>query len=191
MTDATPTLNDVFGHEGESAASLLRDSDKLAAVAENVSREAGRGDPGALAEQAIEKLPLLLDVPLGTILARAWSTSQAYRDFRDRIRGSGEEPVRVPLKEHTVASTHHPAVEVLVNEKIVDTLDFEIKLTLTLRGAVLEARHGRVEALHTGECTAAGEIRFEGVTLIKRASGPVRLPGVIELDGDAAVQGTD
>lgn len=182
MTEAAPTLNDVFRHEGEGTAGALRDSDKLAAVAESVAREAGHGEPGALAEQAIAKLPALLDVPLGTILARAWSTSQAFRGFLDKIRTSGEQPVRLPLREHTIASTHHPAVEVLVNEKLIDTLDFEIKLTLTLKGAVLEARQGRVRALHTGECTAAGEIRFEGVSLIKRAAAPVRLPGVIELD---------
>ena len=107
----------------------------------------------------------------------------------EKIRGSGDQPVRLPLREHTIASTHHPAVEVLVNEKLVDTLDFEIKLTLTLKGAVLEARHGRVESLQTGDCLAAGEIRFEGVTLLKRAAAPVRLPGTVRLVSQGAEEG--
>ena len=186
MTDHEPTLNDVFSPESDRTTAALKDSDKLAAVASNVARESGRAEAGPLAEQAVEQLPALLDVPLGTVLARAWSTSQAFRDFLDKIRGSGDQPVRLPLREHTVASTHHPAVEVLVNEKLVDTLDFEIKLTLTLKGAVLEARHGRVESLQTGDCVAAGEIRFEGVTLLKRAAAPVRLPGTISLVSQGA-----
>ena len=189
MTDTAPTLNDVFSHDGQSASDGLRDSDRVAAAAQSVSREAGEHHPEALAEAAAEKLPALLDVPVGTVLARAWSSSKLLASFLKSIRESGDEPVRLPLREHTIASSHHPSVEVLVNEKVVDRLDFEIALTLTLKGAVLEARRGRIAAVHTGECIAAGEVGFEGVPLIKRESAPFELPGTIEFEGGIEPRG--
>jgi len=188
MTDTAPTLNDVFSHDGESASSRLCDSDRLAVLAHTVSREAGDHHPEALAKAAAEKLPALLDVPIGTVLARAWSSSRLLADFLKSIRESGDEPVRLPLREHTIASSHHPSVEVLVNEKVIDRLDFEITVSLTLKGAVLEARRGRINAVHTGECIAAGEVAFEGVTLLKRESGPFELPGTIEFEGGVEVR---
>lgn len=186
MTDAAPTLNDLFQPEATTPSEALAGSDRLAAVGKKVSREGG-----ALAAQALAQLPALLDVPIDKILVRAWSTSQAFRKFIAAVRTSGDEPVRLPLREHRIESRHHPVVEVLVSGKRVDTLDFEIKLTMTLRGAVLEARRGKVVALHTGECVAAGTISFEGLQLLERKSAPLRLPGRISFAGGIAADESD
>jgi len=59
----------------------------------------------------------------------------------------------------------------------VDTVPFELKLTLTLDTVTLTIRGGHVLAVAPGACKAAGELKCEGYSLVKRESQAVKLPG--------------
>ena len=56
-------------------------------------------------------------------------------------------------------------------------MPFELKVALTLDGAVLTIRGGEIYSVSPGTCKASLELKCEGYTMLKRESAPVRLPG--------------
>jgi hypothetical protein len=119
----------------------------------------------------------LLRLDLGVILVGGWKKMAELRGYTDRSKYGPDETVLVEITRHTVTSTHKPSLEVLVDGVKIDTLPFELKLTLTLDGAVLTIRDGKILAVSPGKCTAGGEMTLEGYEIFKREAASVKLPG--------------
>ena len=83
----------------------------------------------------------------------------------------------VKLGQHTVTSSHKPSLDIVVDGVKVDTVPFDLKLTITLDTALLTIRGGEVLAVAPGARQAAGELECEGFSLVKRESRTVKLPG--------------
>ncbi len=123
------------------------------------------------------RIPDLLRLDLGAILVGGWKKVSELERYADPVRYPPDETVFVTLGQHTVTSSHKPSLDILVDGAKVDTVPFDLKLTLTLDTATLTIRGGEVLAAAPGACKAAGELKCEGYSLVKRESGTVKLPG--------------
>lgn len=123
------------------------------------------------------RIPDLLRVDLGAILVGGWKKAKELERYADPAKYPPDETVFVKLGHHTVTSSHKPSLDIAVDGVKVDTVPFELKLTLALDTATLTIRGGEVLAVAPGACKAAGELKCEGYSIVKRESRAVRLPG--------------
>jgi len=123
------------------------------------------------------RIPDLLRLDLGAIVVGGWKKVSELQRYADPAKYPPDETVFVTLGQHTVTSSHKPSLDIVVDGAKVDTVPFELKLTLTLDTATLTIRAGEVLAAAPGSCQAAGELKCEGYSLVKRESKTVKLPG--------------
>ena len=123
------------------------------------------------------RIPDLLRVDLGAILVGGWKKVRELERYADPAKCPPDETIFVKLGQHTVTSSHKPSLDIVVDGVKVDTVPFELKLTITLDTALLTIRGGEVLAVAPGACKAAGEFKCEGFSLVKRESRTVKLPG--------------
>lgn len=126
------------------------------------------------------KIPDLLQLDPSKLLLNAWATGREFQRYADPEKYPPGETILVALARHTIRSEHAPRLEVMVNDTLVDTVDFELSLKIDVEGAVLTIRDGKIRAVSLGTCTASGELSCEGHTLAKRESEPFELPGRLE-----------
>jgi hypothetical protein len=192
MTDRGPTLTTIFGldHgerderrlsgvEGTRAIRELRDKlgdDLPAAMWSVVQRQIGV----ALADA--------LSLPLSGILAGAWNKYQPLWEYCDPARHPPEESNQVPLATHTVASTHRPFIEIVLGEKAIGSLEFEVELSVTFKSAVLTIQDGKFREIATGDAGVEGSLSCGEALLIKRAIGEYTLPGKLSFGDGIAIR---
>jgi hypothetical protein len=151
------------------------------------SRGRGAGWPGA-GTLIADTLKQLLNIGIEEdIFIKVWNDAKLFRKYLDPENYPSEETIEIPLLEHTVTSVHRPAIEIRVNEVLLDTIDVEIAATLEIEGAVVEIQGGRIRKLRSGKCTAKAEVKVEGMLLASEKFKPVKLPGVREFDGGIAI----
>jgi len=100
-----------------------------------------------------------------------------FQRYADRSQYPPDETIFVKLGQHTVTSSHRPHLDIVVDGVKVDTIPFEVKLTVGLDTALVTIRAGEVLAVAPGACRAAGEFKCEGYSIVKRESRPIELPG--------------
>lgn len=123
------------------------------------------------------RIPALLRLDLGVILIGGWKKIEELRTYTNAQKYGPEETIMVELTRHVINSTHDPNLEITVNHVKVDTMPFELKVSLTIDGAVLTIRGGKIHAVSPGTCKASLELKCEKYTLLKREPAPIRLPG--------------
>ena len=139
MNEKPATLETFFGFSRDSA----RGSEEFAAM------EAGL--PAARVEEAVKKandnraVPIssaafiaaiggILNVPLLDIIVRAWNEGKLFRKYLDPETYDPEEVISITLKEHEVTSSHQPKIDVVLNGQTIDSIDFQLDITLALEG---------------------------------------------------------
>jgi hypothetical protein len=125
----------------------------------------------------VARIPDMLRLDLGAILVGGWKKVSEFQRYADPSKYPPDETIFVKLGRHTVTSSHKPSLDIVVDDVKVDTVPFELKLTLTLDTAMLTIRAGEVLAVAPGACQAAGELKCEGDSLVKRDSKLIKLPG--------------
>ena len=123
------------------------------------------------------RIPDLLRLDLGAILVGGWKKVAEFQRYADPARYPPDETIFVKLGQHTVTSSHKPSLDIVVDGVKVDTVPFELKLTVTLDTALLTIRAGEVLAVSPGTCKAAGEFKCEGYSLVRREPRSIKLPG--------------
>lgn len=183
MSDAQVTLGTLLWNDSPRAgASAL-----LEAVKQN-------------APASIAKLPLMqwkeiaqavedqvaagFDISLGSILARSWSDLAEIRAAADMRRTPPETTRCVPLAEHSIESVHHPKLEITIEGIARFDLAFEVKLTLKIRGAMLNIRNARIRDIALGDCHGDAVLSCQGKSLHRYELGSARFPGKIHFSGE-------
>lgn len=186
MTSSPPqTLATFFGaadaDEWRRRAAGLHSKPAFTRLASAV---AGYGDlmswPSAFGE-IVGRIPDLLAIDPSKLLVGTWAKGREFQRYADPEQYPPDETVLVKLARHTIRSAHEPKVEVVANEVLVDTVDFKLSLAITIEGAVLTIRDGKIHEVALGECTGSGELSCEGHPLARRESEPFELPGKLEL----------
>ncbi|MEA5115602.1 MAG: hypothetical protein VB050_16410 [Geobacteraceae bacterium] len=185
MDNQLPTLNDFFAFNGASLPrrrlEALETGEKMSALKEKIARNVGGVTWPVAFSELLNKIGDVLDIRLTDILVAAWQKYRQIRKYSDSAAYPPGETFLVPLAEHTVRSTHHPRIEILVDDHPVATVDLEIEIALTLEEAILKISDGKIKGVTTGACTGKGIIKCEGFTVLEKETEPFRLPGAIDL----------
>ncbi|WP_395646521.1 hypothetical protein [Terricaulis sp.] len=166
----------------------LDDPDKTKASARALARspEIGRAREvpaplrDAAAEAVIWTAKNLLNTPLSNLCADAWST---YREFDKARNAPAGKTVDFTLKEHDISLSRQPSVELIINGVSTGVkLPFDLSIGLNIASAVLKIRDGAIVGCDLGKVKGAGSISCAGVTITKRETSTVRLPGKLAFD---------
>jgi len=187
MTELPSTIADLFesAPAGGDVAQALRKEERSELEAQI------RVTPG-LQWETLEKdvagaYRAMLDVKLVDVFCGAWIKLNELQEYRDRAKHPPEEVSRVPLKTHTVRSTHKPVIEILVGERCVSKLEFDVVLELALEAFVLGIRDGRIIDISSGEFRGTGRLQCRGFELARVASKKHRLPGTLAIEGGVPI----
>jgi hypothetical protein len=130
----------------------------------------------------------LLDLGLGGAVVRAWRKYTAMTEAAERtLAVSGSEEV-VVLATHRVTWTYQPHIDLLVDGKKITTFDFEMTVVYDLDGVVAVVRRGELVALRGGDCAITATLTLEGATLAQR-QGRMDAALVVSLDRPIALLG--
>jgi hypothetical protein len=123
----------------------------------------------------------LLDLGLGGAVVRAWRKYTAMTEAAERtLAVSGSEEV-VVLATHRVTWTYQPHIDLLVDGKKITTFDFEMTVVYDLDSVVAVVRRGELVALRGGDCAITATLTLEGATLAQR-QGRMDAALVVSLD---------
>ena len=93
------------------------------------------------------------------------------------------------MHEHEISLARKPAVELLINGAPTGiTLEFEMKMALTVSSAVLKVKNGQIVAANLGKVKGHGVINCIGATLAKRETSSFKMPGKLTFDPGIAVR---
>jgi hypothetical protein len=178
------TVNDLLElpAEGLPLTAILQSGiseDEAAALQEKILR----GLPGmswASIEKAVSaKLADTLDIDPINLIAGVWQKYKLLDDAAERSKAG--ETMFVPMAEHSMTIGLHPYVEITVGPTVVKKIDFDITLSLKLKGVKLKVEAGEIRAIETGSCEGMAEIKALHVPAWKRPIKPIDLPGKIRL----------
>ncbi len=150
--------------------------------ASDVGRATGIGsvDRRVMTNNVADKLRDALDVRIIQILKSAWSQHRDLIDDLEQSRTSRGETFLVPLANHTIRSTHHPAVEVLVSDRRVAAFKFNANLMMRIQDAVLKVEGGEVVGAESGAWQGVGQLKCGPVTLVEHETDEFALPMSLE-----------
>ena len=133
-------------------------------------------------EGVCSSLEQALDVPIATMLARAWDRSRELRAAMQQTRDSDSASLLVPLLLHTITSEHRPYVDVVLNDAPVARLVFPLKVAFQLDGFVLRVAHGRIAQILAGTVKLKATLKFGEFVLLEKATPPIAVPGSLTLE---------
>ena len=113
--------------------------------------------------------------------ASAWQKCAEVKEKAEESRNSPEVPVFCTLLKHSIESTLHPYVEVLLDQKLIQKIDFDVSLNTEIDGLILNMQNASIVSIQTGRCEWSGSIALQGVELIHRDIAELDLPGRIVL----------
>lgn len=180
MVTVESLLFGASGAAGAKAMARLEEDDQATALKESLA-EVANVAWGNVSEELGEQMGKLLDVGLDDILLGGWAKYRHLRQYRDAEKYPPDETILVPLAEHSITSTHEPYIEILVGDRRVGRITFNIELTLVLEGVVLKVRDGKIWEVKAGRCRGDGRLTTGGVTIAEKETDNIDLPGVIAL----------
>jgi hypothetical protein len=92
------------------------------------------------------------------------------------LANPGSEEI-VALATHRIVSTHHPSVDLIVNEAKAHTFEFELTVVFDITGVAAVLRRGDLVALRGGKCTVTATLKLEKtpLELTRKASIDLRV----------------
>ena len=128
-----------------------------------------------------QHLARLLDIDVIGLLVDGWNKSRELRKYRDEAAYPPDEVVVVALSKHKLDSQHKPHLELVVADRPVGRVSFQIDLALVIDGAQLTIQGGRIKRIATGKTSGTGTIRCEGVIVGQKEQKLGSFPGTIDL----------
>lgn len=190
MPEATLSVKDLLGlPEGGFPGEVLRAgiSDEEANSLKTKVSGALKGMRMSGLEAAVSsKLAEVLDIDPVTLFAGAWEKYHLLADAAKKSKSG--ETVLVPLDEHAVKSKLHPYVEIQLGSNVLRRIEFEVTLSLTLKGIVVRVQSGEIRGIEAGTCEGTAEISVADSSLWKHDIKPIELPGRIALKKGIAIR---
>ena len=128
-----------------------------------------------------QHLGRLLDIEVVRLLVDGWNKSRELRKYRDEATYPPDEVIVVALSKHKLESQHKPHLELVVADRPVGRLNFQIDVAINIDGAQLTIQGGRIMRIATGKTSGTGTIRCEGVIVGQKEAKLGALPGSIDL----------
>lgn len=185
MIESDTTLKDLLvpnkQPRHDDARPKVDASQAAASLRDELSKEARKVRWDVVGNVLVDKLAELLNVKLVDVLVLAWKKYDALAEYADPSRHPPQETALVPLAEHTIRSQHHPYLEVLVDNRPVGRLTFDVTLALTLRGFLLQIQDAKITAIQTGSCQGSASVALEKAVIYEKKLDQIPLPGTIRL----------
>jgi hypothetical protein len=188
----TITLSQFFSLAGETFTQKVAEveSERQSDLTRNLENNAGIKWAGLL-DEAAQKLPALLDVPIYNIIARAWGQSAELSKFSNPQDASAIDPILLPIHKHTLKSEHHPHLDIFINGQKSGEIGFDVNISFLLEGLILKINEAKIKEIHVGKCAGSGEISYKGVVIARKKSPEIHLPGVCCLGDGVASKKAD
>ena len=180
MAEGALTIRDFLLTHAEDAGQAIEKSAAGAKLKEAVTRLPGI-EWGPVAKEIEAKIGEVLDVDIAGVLLGGWKKYRQLQQYRDTAKYPPEETILLSLVEHSIASSHHPKIEILAEQVLLGSLEFTITLALKLEGIILKVRGGKIREISSGRCRGKGALACAGVTLLEKDTEPFELPGRISL----------
>lgn len=183
MPSSSATLRDFFTSHREDRPKPEAAEGDVVALGDSVSVAVkdAKVEPGALLDAVTSGLDALLDIEIGTIIAGAWAKAMLLQQYRDSTKYPPHEEVMVTLAQHVIESSHRPSLELMINDKRVDSLPVEIRFELSIEGLALKVQNARIMEIRPGTCTGSGKITCKEMVLAEEETKALTLPGVLSL----------
>jgi hypothetical protein len=165
----------------DALAHALQEQGVLGALGEGVTK-LSRAGRNAANDQVAALAHGLLDLDLGGLVIAAWGKYADLTAAAKRTFATPDSSEVVELATHTITSTHRPFVELLVNDVHVATVRFELAVKFVVKALVATVQHGRLVAVHAGDCDVTATLAAEGRQLAKREAH-LQLPVLVRLGG--------
>jgi hypothetical protein len=189
MPEATLTVKDLLGlPEGGFPAEVLRAgiSDEEGKSFQTRISGALKGMQMSALEAAVSsKLAEVLDIDPVTLFAGAWEKYHLLSDAATKSKSG--ETVLVPLDEHAVKWKLHPYVEIQLGPDVLRRIEFEVALSLKLKGIVVRVQSGEIRGIEAGSCEGSAEISVANSSIWKHDIKPIALPGKITMKKGIAI----
>lgn len=156
-------------------------TEKVATIKEKLKKETKDVKWSLVSDEMTNKILDLLNIKIKDILVGAWDKSKEIKRYLNKDACYPDETILVSLAEHTIRSEHKPSLELLLNDKPIGSIEFNISIALHLNGIILRIKGGKIRQIHTGACKGSGRIKCEDFTLLERKTEAFSIPGVIEL----------
>lgn len=183
MANVLPTLADLFLGAQQLSEEELTQVEQAADTHEARKQLTDREDAVSwpVAWRHIQsEFPRLFDVSLLDVLLASW---EKYRLVSRHAEPDAQAPGKrttLDLDKRSLNSTHKPSIEVRVNDQLIATLAFTIKLQLQFKTLKLTVGDGRIWRIEAGDCEGVGSVLMGNSTILKRSFGKVDLPGQID-----------
>ncbi|MES1199710.1 MAG: hypothetical protein ABUS48_07000 [Pseudomonadota bacterium] len=142
----------------------------------------------AAADSLIDAGRQLLNSPIVDVFADAWQTRKDLKQFQDTRTYPPDQVNEYPLVTHEIALTRNPQVEVIISGAPTGLkFEFELKLALSIKGAVLKIQAGRIVGARLSDFQGNGSFSCGTVTLAERKTATFRLPGAISFGQGLAI----
>jgi len=192
MMDAQPTLATLFatGTTSDSfdARVAIESNDALDSLRIGIAERLPSVQWQAAKDGVLEKVGDLLDIRLSDVLVTGWNKSRDLLKYRDREKYPPDKTFVVELLEHKIKSNHKPYIELLLNgQPVKPKIEFDVTISLRLKGFSLTIQDARIKAIHTGTLDGKGVIVLGGAKLVEKPLGKVALPGKISLGEGIAI----
>ena len=164
QTDAGPRLLDTCGNVLPALIRLLVDTGPIRAVA--TAAHVWPHGMETIAADVATAARSLVDIDLGHTLLEGWRT---YDELRTAARATAAAPGtvdHVALATHQIAAAYRPYVELLVDRRPHGTVQFEVRLELTVDGLLATVSRGRLVAAEFARCGYDATITCERVELV-------------------------
>lgn len=124
---------------------------------------------------------LLQQLDLASLVIEGWRTYNKLIEAAHRSQSAPEKLEKVILNNHQVISTHHPTIDVIVNE--TQRCSVRLSLTITFDFHVLRAvvQNGDLVALESGSCVVSVTLGIEDVPGEIKREQELPAAAVIEL----------
>jgi hypothetical protein len=111
----------------------------------------------------------------------AWQNCKEVTEKAEMSRKAPDTPISCTLLEHSIESTLHPFVKVLLGAKLIKKIDFEVTLTTEIDGLILNLKNGSIVSIQPGRCEWSGSIAVQEAQLVQRSLEQLDLPGRVVL----------
>lgn len=154
------TINHLFGEKNLPPEKLIpvERNTKFENLKQEIIRKEKIFQWEKIQNEITDNCTKLTNVPLKTILEKAWEKYEEVSQYLDVERYGAENTFLIPLVEHTVVSQHHPKIEVSLGETHLADIDFDVHLELTLKGIILKINGGKIQGVNAGK--AKVKLRF-------------------------------
>ena len=109
----------------------------------------------------------LVDLDIGDFVVLGWRKHRALVTAAQRTLEHGG-PEDVAMASHRIECKHQPYVDVLIDERRVARVTFDLAVQLVLDGVVLVVRGGRITEVRAGSVAVTASLSVEKVPLSPR-----------------------